>query len=213
MGWSMRRMGWTMRGVGVVGMMALAVVAALGIAGACTPDDEGAIASSETAAGVAAVPSEALTSPAVTLTDENVIALLDTTYDAMIELGGLAVSKARDTRVRETAREVLARHRTMRSENLSLARQIKASPKLANMSPVKGHHDALEQLRMRAGAQFDRTYIDRSISMHDELLSEVRDALGLPMTVQVRDHLERVAAKLVSDLTRARELKSALEAG
>jgi predicted outer membrane protein len=194
-------------------MVALAVVAALGIAGACTPDEEGAIASSETAAGVSAVPPEALTNLAVKLTDENVIALLDTTYDAMIELGGLAVSKARDTRVRETASEALTRHRTLRSENLSLASLIKASPKLADMSPVEGHHDALEQLRMRAGAQFDRTYLDHSITMHDELLSEVREALDMPMTVQVRDHLERVAATLETDLTRARELKSVLEAG
>ena len=207
----MRGMSW--RGVGSIGMMALAVVAALGIAGACTPDEEGAMASSETAAGVAAVPSEALTNQAVTLTDENVIALLDTTYDAMIELGGLAVSKAGDTRVRETASEVLTRHRAMRSENLSLARQIKASPKLADMSPVEGHHDALEQLRMRAGAQFDRTYLDHSITMHDELLSEVREALGMSMTVQVRDHLERVAATLETDLTRVRDLQSALETG
>ena len=66
---------------------------------------------------------------------------------------------------------------------------------------------------MRTGAQFDRTYLDRSITMHDELLSEVREALGMSMTVQVRDHLERVAATLETDLTRARELKSVLEAG
>ncbi len=209
----MHRMGWTMRGVGSIGIVALAVVAALGIAGACMPDEEGAIASSETAAGVAALPSETLTNLAVTLTDENLIALLDTTYDAMIELGGLAVSKARDTRVRETASEALTRHRTLRSENLYLARLINASPKLADMSPVEGHHDALEQLRMRAGAQFDRTYLDRSITMHDELLSEVREALGMPMTVQVRDHLARVAATLETNLTRARELKSVLESG
>lgn len=202
-----------MRGMGSIGMVVLAVVAALGIAGACTPDEEGAIASSETAAGVAAVTPEALTRLAVTLTDENVIALLDTTYDAMIELGGLAVSKAHDKRVRETANEALARHRTMRSENLSLARQIKASPKLADVSPVEGHHNALEQLRMRTGSQFDRTYVNRAITMHDKLLSEVREALDMPMNEQVRDHLERVAATLETDLTRARELKSVLEAG
>lgn len=194
-------------------MMVLAVVTSMGIAAACTPDEEGAFGSTETAAGVAAVPVEALTRLAVTLTDENVIALLDTTYDAMIELGGLAVSKAGDTRVRETASEALARHRTMRTENLSIAREIKASPKLADTSPVEGHHNALEQLRMRNGSQFDRTYLDRSITMHDELLSEVREALDMPMTVQVRDHLERVAATLETDLTRARELKAVLEAG
>ena len=194
-------------------MMVLAVVAALGIAAACTPDEDGGFGSPETAAGVAAVPAEALTTLAVTLTDENVIALLDTTYDAMIELGGLAVSKASDTLVRETATEALTRHRTMRSENLALAREINASPKLTDTSPIEGHHDALEQLRMQTGSQFDGTYLDRTITMHEELLSEVREALDMPMTVQVRDHLERVAATLGTDLTRARELKAVLEAG
>ena len=78
----------------MIGTIALALAASLGIAAACTPDDEGGLGSPDTSLGTADVPGDALTTIAVTLTDENVIALLDTTYDALIELGGLAASRA-----------------------------------------------------------------------------------------------------------------------
>jgi predicted outer membrane protein len=193
--------------------MAVALAAALGIAAACTPDEEGDFGSPDTSLGTADVPSGALTRIAVTVTDENVIALLDTTYDALIELGGMASSRAHDPRVREIVSDALTRERQMRQENLALAQEINASPKLVETDPVEGHHEALEQLRMQSGEQFDRAYLERSIEMHEALLSEVRESLEMPGTIQVRDHLERVAATLETDLTRTRELLTVLRAG
>ena len=192
--------------------MALALAASLGIAAACTPDDEGGLGSPDTSLGTADVPGDALTRIAVTLTDENVIALLDTTYDALIELGGLAASRAHDARVREVASEALTRHRQLRAENLALAQEIKASPKLVETEPIERHHEVLEQLRMQSGAPFDSAYLERTLEMHEALLSEVREALEMPGTVQVREHLERVAATLETDLTRTRELLTVLRA-
>jgi predicted outer membrane protein len=186
--------------------MAVALAASLGIAAACTPDDDGGVGSPDTALGTAEVPGDALARIAVTLTDENVIALLDTTYDALIELGGLAVSRAHDPRVREVASDALTRHRELRAENLALAQEIKASPKLVETEPIERHHEVLEQLRMQSGQQFDRAYLERSIEMHEVLLSEVRESLEMPGTVRVHEHLERVAATLETDLTRTREL-------
>ena len=201
------------RETGMMGVMAVALAAALGIAAACTPDEEGDFGSPDTSLGTADVPSDALTRIAVTVTAENVIALLDTTYDALIELGGLAASRAHDPRLREIVSDALTRERQMRQENLALAREINASPKLVETDPVEGHHEALERLRMQSGEQFDRAYLERSIEMHEALLSEVRESLEMPGTVQVRDHLERVAATLETDLTRTRELLTVLRAG
>lgn len=200
------------RGTALIGTMAVALAASLGIAAACTPDDEGGFGSPETALGTAEVPAEALTDIGVTLTDENVIALLDTTYDALIELGGLAMSRTQDTLVRQVASEALTRHRQLRAENLALAREIDASPKVVESDPIEGHHEVLEQLRMQSGAPFDRAYLDHSIEMHEALLSEVREALEMPGTVKVREHLERVAATLETDLTRMRELRTVMGA-
>jgi predicted outer membrane protein len=192
--------------------MAVALVASLAIAAACTPDDEGGFGSQDTALGTTDVPGDALPRLAVTLTDENVIALVDATYDALIELGGVAVSQAQDSRVREVASEALTRHSALRAENLALAREIDASLKVVATDAVEGHHDALEEIRQRSGERFDRAYLERSIEMHESLLSEVRESLGMPGAVQVRDHLERVAGALETDLTRARELLAVMNA-
>jgi predicted outer membrane protein len=198
------------RGAGAVTLMVAALVGALGIAAACTPEDDGDFGSPETSLGAVDAPAGPLEHLAVTLTDENVIALLDTSYDALIELGGLAASKARDPRVRETISEALVRHRQMRQENLALARKIRARPKLVDDEPIEGHHEAMERLRMESGARFDRAYLAHTIGMHEALLQEVREALTMPVTVRVRDHLEREAATLETDLTRARELSGVL---
>lgn len=197
------------RRAGVVALAAAVVAAALGIAAACTPDDDGDVAISDTAFG-ATEPRQSLT---MALTDENVIALLDTTYDAMIELGGLAAAKAGDARVRETIRETITLHRQMRSENLALAREIDARPKLVRGELIAGHHAAMERLRMQRGGQFDRDYLDHVIGMHEALLSGLREALAAPAQEPVRSHLERVAATVEQDLTRARELRSEMRAG
>lgn len=199
------------RGVGAVTLMVAALVGALGIAAACTPEDDGDVGGPDTSFGTIEAPAGALAHLAVTLTDENVIALLDTSYDALIELGGLAASKVRDPRVRETIAEAMVLHRQMRQENLALAREIRASPKLVDDEPIEGHHEAMERLRMEGVARFDRAYLSHTIGMHEALLEEVREALTMPVTVRVRDHLERVAATLETDLTRARELSGVLQ--
>ena len=114
--------------------------------------------------------------------------------------------------MREVASEELTRHRQLRAENLALAQEIKASPKLVETEPIEGHHQALERLRMQRGPTFDSAYLERALEMHEALLSEVREALEMPGTVQVREHLERVAATLETDLTRTRELLTVLRA-
>lgn len=187
--------------------MTAALAGALTIASACTPEDEGGFGMADTAYGTVDVPARAATTLAVTLSDENIIALLDTTYDALIELGGLAMTHSKHTRVRELASQAIERHRILRSENLTLARSISASPKLADDDPIQGHHQAMEQLRLTNGPRFDAQYVERTITMHEALLDEVREALDMPLTGTVKEHLTRVATALESDLTHAQAVK------
>jgi putative membrane protein len=199
--------------LGSVALMVAALAGSLGIAAACTPEEEGDFGSPDTSLGTTEVPSDALTRIAVTVTDENIMALLDTTYDALIEIGEVAESQAADSLVRAAAADALVRHRQMRDENLALAVDINASPKLVEDEPIEGHAEALEQLRAQRGAQFDRAYLDRTIEVHESLLSEVRESLTMPVTERVRDHLERAAATLETDLRVARDAKAVIEAG
>jgi predicted outer membrane protein len=199
--------------LGTVGLMVAALAASLGIASACTPEEDGDFGSPDTSLGTADVPADALTRIAVTVTDENIMALLDTTYDALIEIGQIAEVQAADSLVRAAAADALVRHRQMRDENLALAVDINASPRLVEDEPIEGHTEALERLRAHNGAQFDRAYLDRVIEVHESLLSEVRESLTMPMTEPVREHLERVAATLETDLTVAREARAVMKAG
>jgi predicted outer membrane protein len=179
--------------LGSVALMVAALAGSLGIAAACTPEEEGDFGSPDTSLGTTEVPSDALTRIAVTVTDENIMALLDTTYDALIEIGEVAESQAADSLVRAAAADALVRHRQMRDENLALAVDINASPKLVEDEPIEGHAEALEQLRAQRGAQFDRAYLDRTIEVHESLLSEVRESPGRPPAPPARSSRARAA--------------------
>jgi predicted outer membrane protein len=185
--------------------MVAAVVGSLGIAAACTPEEGGDFGSPETALGQQEVPTDALTRIAVTVTGENILALLDTTYDALIEIGEVAQSKAQDSLVRAIASDALVRHQQLRDENLRIAIDVNASTRLVEEDPIEGHREAMAQLQQQTGAPFDSLYVFRSIGTHETLLEQVREALTMPGTERVRDHLRRVEATLDTDLRNFRQ--------
>lgn len=197
-------------GMGTVGMLAAALATSLAIAVVFTPDDDGAFLATETAMGSVLAVANSSAPAGEELADETVIAVLDTTYTALIELGGLAVSKAQDSTVRAIAGHTLGRDRQLRSEIRVLASQAGGGRRVADASLLQGHHEALEQLRMRSGRRFDRSYLDRTIVMNEALLDQVRQALATPVSLPIRAYLDRVASRLETDLGQVRQVRAAL---
>jgi predicted outer membrane protein len=182
--------------------MALALTTVLAL-GACnrTEEDRG-VTVADTAAGVVdTMSSTAARSIAVILTDENILALLDTTYDAMLEADQLAMDRTDSERVRQFASRAVTQNAASRRAVIATAQRIGVSPALPDMDPVEGHADAMALMRQRAGSDFDEIYVDQAVETRKELIDEIDEALGVETRPEgVKQLLQQLKTQLEADV-------------
>jgi predicted outer membrane protein len=181
--------------------MTLALTTVLAV-GACdrTEEDEGTLA--DTAAGVVdSAPATTARSVAVILTDENILAVLDTTYDAMLEADQLAMDRTDNEQVRQFASRAVTQNAASRRAVMATAERLSVAPVLPDMDPVEGHADAMVLMRQRAGSMFDEVYIDQAVETRKELIDEINEALGVETRPEpVKQLLSQLKAQLEADV-------------
>ena len=181
--------------------MMLAFAASLVMA-ACdrTEEDRGTLA--DTAAGVVdTAPATTARSVAAILSDENILALLDTTYDAMLEADQLALDRTDNEQVRQFASRAVTQNAASRRAVIATARRLSISPALPEDDPIEGHGDAMALMRQRAGSAFDEAYVDQAKDMRKELIDEIDDALEVETRPDaVKQLLTELKAQLEADV-------------
>ena len=182
--------------------MTLALTTVLAV-GACdrTEEDQG-VTVADTAAGVVdTAPANTARSVAALLTDENIIALLDTTYDAMLEADQLAMDRTDNDQVRQFASRAVTQNAASRRAVIATAQRLGVAPVLPDMDPVEGHADAMALMRQRAGSMFDEVYIDQATETRKELVDEIDDALGVETRPDaVKQLLRELKTQLEADV-------------
>ena len=189
--------------------MTLALTTVLAV-GACdrTEEDQG-VTVADTAAGVVdTAPATTARSVAALLTDENIIALLDTTYDAMLEADQLAMDRTDNDQVRQFASRAVTQNAASRRAVIATAQRLGVAPVLPDMDPVEGHADAMALMRQRAGSMFDEVYIDQATETRKELVDEIDDALGVETRPDaVKQLLRELKTQLEADIKALEGLK------
>lgn len=180
-------------------------------AGACgrTEEDRG-VTVDDTAAGVVdTAPGTTARSVAVILTDENIIALLDTTYDALLEADQLALDRTDNARVRQFASRAVTQNAASRRAVVATAQRLGVAPVLPDMAPIEGHADAMALMRQRAGSDFDEIYLDQAAETRKELVNEIDEALRIETRPEaVKQLLREVKTQLEADVKALEALKS-----
>jgi predicted outer membrane protein len=138
--------------------------------------------SSETASGPAAsTPAmdsmgsrDSATSPAggATLSDANIVALLDEANAADSASGAYALRKATSPDVKAFAKLMMGDHHALRAAGQQLAQRLNVTPAPPADDPLKPAAQA-EMAALHGapkGAQFDKTYIDQEIGIHKAVL-------------------------------------------
>lgn len=188
---------------------ALALTTALAVS-ACdrTEEDRGTLA--DTSAGVVdTAPATTARSVAALLTDENIIALLDTTYDAMLEADQLAMDRTDSEQVRQFASRAVTQNAASRRAVIATAQRLGVAPVLPDMDPIEGHADAMALMRQRAGSDFDEIYIDHALETRKELVDEIEDALDVDTRADaVKKLLSQLKTQLETDVKALEGLKS-----
>jgi putative membrane protein len=182
--------------------MTLALTTVLA-AGACggTEEDRG-VTVADTATGVVdTAPVTTARSVAVILTDENIIALLDTTYDAMLEADQLAMDRTDNAQVRQFASRMVTQNAASRRAVIATAQRLGVAPILPDDDPIAGHADAMALMRQRAGSDFDEIYLDQAAETRKELIDEIDEALRLESRPEaVKQMMRELKTQLEADV-------------
>ena len=167
----------------------------------------------DTAAGkvgiIDSAPAAVATTVAAVLTDENVFALLDTAYSAMIATDQLAQRKTSGA-VNDFAAKSVSENAVTRSGIKSTADKLNIAPVLPDRDVIRDQAETMRDLESKSGADFNRAYLDRVIQVRKDLMDEIDDALedGGVRQEPVRKFLSDVRVSLDAERKAAEDLRA-----
>ena len=146
---------------------------------------------------------------AAVLTDENVFALLDTAYAAMIATDRLAQKRSSGA-VNDFATKAVSENAVTRSGIKSTAERLNIAPVLPDRDVIRDQADAMRDLESKSGVDFNRAYLDRVIQVRKDLMDEIDDALedGGVRQEPVRKFLSEVRVNLDAARKAAEDLRA-----
>jgi putative membrane protein len=177
--------------------------------------DQSSAASAENPSDTGA-PGAAGGAPAATpqggLTDANIVALLDNANKADSAAGAVAAKKATRADVRAFAKLMMGEHHALRVEGQKLAKAlgvVPAPPKTDPLAPYAASE--MKQLQTTPkGAEFDRTYIDNEVTIHQAVLDLANQARVTTQTAQLRELIEKAIPVIRKHLEQAQALQKQL---
>jgi putative membrane protein len=154
----------------------------------------------------------ATTTPKGGLTDSNIVALLDEANKADSAAGALAVKKATNADVKAFARLMMSEHHALRVAGQELAKSLNITPKPPERDPLAGYvHNEMDALQKTAkGPEFDRTYIDHEVSIHQAVLDFANQARVTTQTAELKDLIQKAAPVITKHLEQAQEIQKRL---
>ena len=143
------------------------------------------------------------------LTDENVFALLDTAFSAMIATDQLAQRKTTGA-VNDFASKAVSENAVTKSGIKATADRLNIAPVLPDRDVIRDQPETMRDLESRSGADFNRAYLDRVIQVRKDLMDEIDDALedGGVRQESVRKFLSDVRVNLDNGRKAAEDLRS-----
>ena len=158
---------------------------------------------------VDSAPAATAATVAAIITDENVFALLDTAFAAMIATDRLAQDKT-DGAVNTFAAKAVSENALTRNGIKATAERLNIAPVLPDRDVIRDHAQTMSDLQSRTGADFSRAYLDRAIQVRKDLIDEIDDALesGGVRQEPVRKFLSDVRVNLDASRKAAEDLRA-----
>jgi predicted outer membrane protein len=148
------------------------------------------------------------------LSDENILALLDTTYDAMLEADQLAQDRTDNEQIRSFASASVTQNAAARRAIMTTIQRVNIAPVLPDDDPIEGHAAAIAYLRQHAGSDFDEAYLEHATEMRKELIEEIDDALDDEGHADaVKQTMTEIKSQLEADVKRLEGLRTGRQDG
>lgn len=145
----------------------------------------------------------------ITLSNANMLAVLNTIDQLQIRAGELGRQKAASRKLEAFAVRLTQEHTQAMQIRHDLAEHLAIQPSEPQLGweLKRRRGNAEDQLQQRSGQEFDEAYIKNQITIHEELVRFVEDAehsMGHPA---VRQHLRGLRPDLLSHLSAVRALE------
>jgi putative membrane protein len=159
-------------------------------------------------------PTDTAASPAAagSLSDANIVALLDEANAADSSAGAYAVGKATDAEVKAFAKLMMGEHHALRAQGQQLAQRLNVTPEAPADDPLKPAATS-EMAALKAapkGAQFDRTYIDQEVAAHKLVLEVAEKGHAAAQNAELKKLIEQAKPVIEKHLNRAEEIQKKL---
>jgi putative membrane protein len=196
----------------------LALVASLGILGAgCKPADRpademgAAPPAADTGMSGGVAPADTA-SAGGELSDANIVALLDEANAADSASGALAVDKATNKEVKDFARLMMSEHHALRLQGQQLAKRLNITPEPPANNPVEALVQSVTAALQAApkGAEFDRTYIDQEIKVHEAVIDLAKQAREQADAEELKALIDKASPFLEKHLKQAQAIQQKL---
>jgi putative membrane protein len=170
--------------------------------------DQSAAAASDSAAAAKASATPA-PPPKGALTDSNIVAILDEANKADSAAGALALKKATRPDVKAFAKLMMSEHHALRAAGQELAKQLNVAPKPPEHDPLAGYvrNEAVTLQKTPKGPDFDRTYIDNEVSVHQAVLDFANMARVTTQTPELKALIEKAIPVIRKHLEQAESIQ------
>jgi putative membrane protein len=170
-------------------------------------------AASDSAAGVAAAPDTAKPAAATaTLTDPNIVYILDQANASDSARGQLAATKGTSADVKAFGRMMAGEHHALRLQGQQLATKLSVTPQTPSgdqsEAQAKQIGDSLQA--MPKGKAWDKAYIDYEVGYHQAVLETATKALGAAQNQELKDLIQKAAPVIQHHLERAQQIQKSL---
>lgn len=180
--------------------------------------DTSAVGSGATASAAAAPTAGSTTGASAkagasaTLSDPNIVAILDQANAADSARGRLAETKATSADVKNFGRLMVGEHHALRQQGQQLAKKLNVTPQPPpndqSEAQAKTEMDSLNA--MPKGKAWDKAYIDYEVNYHQQVLQTATKALDAAQNQELKDLIKKAAPVIQKHLDRAKQIQQKL---
>jgi putative membrane protein len=162
--------------------------------------------------GMAAAPAPA-PAPAPTLTDANIVFILDNANMLDSAAGSVAAKKGTSADVREFGKRMMRDHHSLRKQGQDLAKKLGVTPTAPANDDSKAQYDkTMSTLNGAAkGKDFDKAYIDNEVTYHQAVLQTATNAMNAAQNAELKNLIQKAAPAIQAHLDLAKSIQGKMQ--
>ena len=155
----------------------------------------------------------AAVAPAPTLSDANIVYILDNANALDSAGGAIAATKGSNSEVREFGKMMMRDHHKLRADGQALAKKLGVIPEAPASDDSKASYDKTMSMYNGAtkGKDFDKAYIDNEVTYHKAVLETATAAMNAAQNPELKNFIQKAAPAIQAHLDNAQSIQGKLQ--